>query len=87
MRQVNNDMLKNPDYITKSKITRGELNKMGIPKSVSVKQVKEDFDKVPIYKIELVGNPYNEFQQKHVKFVPKQALYREIIYGYYRKKK
>lgn len=87
MRETNNDILKNPRYLTKSKITRKELNKMGIPKSVSLKQAREDFDNCPVSSIELVGNPYNENQQRHVKVVSKQALYRQIIYGYSRKKK
>ena len=86
MRQVNNEILKNPRYITKSKITRAELNKMGIPKSVTVKEAKQSFECCRIHSIEVIGNPYNEYQQKHIKFVPKQALYREIIKGFPRKR-
>ena len=86
MKKLNNDILKNPRYITKSKITRAELNKMHVPKSISVKQAKEDFDNCQTHAWCVTGNPYNENQQKHVRVVSKQALYREIIKGCSRKR-
>ena len=86
MRKVNNDITKNPRYITKSKITRKVLNEMYIPKTVTISEAKKAFDDCPIHNWEVVGNPYNENYQRHVKFVSKQALYREIIYGYYHKR-
>jgi len=86
VRQVNNDISKNPRYITRSKISRAELNKMGIPRNVSVDEAQKAFDDCPHYSWEVLGNPYNENRQRHVKFVSKQALYREIIKGFYHKK-
>ena len=86
MRQVNTEISKNPRYITKSKISRKVLNEMCIPKSVTVEDAKRAFDSCPIHRWEVVGNPYNENYQRYTNFVSKQALYREIIYGFYHKK-
>ena len=76
----------NPKYISKSKINRNELNKMGIPKYISVQEVKDNFDCLEPH-IEKVGNPYNEHQQRHTKFVSKHELSKYTIKGYTRQHK
>ncbi len=69
-----------PNHITKSNITRDLLNKMHIPKHISVKHAKECFDKCELtQRSVVVGNPYNKYQQKHIKIVSKNELYRKII--------
>jgi len=76
---LTNDEIKNsPDYITKSKITRAECDKMGIPKNMPVSEVKDAFDDIEGRRVK-TGNPYNENQQRHTKFVSKLALYRSIF--------
>ena len=39
------------------------------------------------FKNVLVGNPYNKKMQRHTRYVYDYALYRQIIFGYSRKKK
>ena len=84
---VDNDIIKHGTYITKNKITRKELNKMYIPKDISVKEARAEFEKSPYGFTAKVGNPYNENQQKHIRVVSKQGLYDWIIKGTIRYKK
>lgn len=80
MRQVNNEILKNPNYVTKSKITRAKLNSMCIPKFVSIAEAKDAFDSC-FGEIIPTGNPYNENFQRHTKIVSTFELYNEIVKG------
>ena len=84
---VDNDIIKLRAYITKNKLTRKELNKMHIPKNISVKEAREEFETCPYGFTAKVGNPYNENQQKHIRVVSKQGLYDWIIKGTSRYKK
>lgn len=68
----------NPDYITRSKITRAECDRIGIPKEVSLKDIVKAFDDIP-GEVVTTGNPYNQNQQRHTKFVHKFELYRKTI--------
>ncbi len=67
-----------PDYITRSKITRTECNKMGIPSHVPVDEVKAAFDDI-VPRVVVTGSPYNKNQQRHTCFVSKYQLYRKVI--------
>lgn len=82
MEKLNNEILKDSRYITKSKITRDTLKRMGIPNTVSIKEAKEAFDDCPKASWELVGSPYDKTKQKHVRVVSKHALYKSIIRGF-----
>ena len=80
MTKLNNDILKNPRYITKSKISRRELNKMHIPKSITIQEAKGAFDNC-FGELVKTGIPYNENFQRHTKVVSKFELYNEIVKG------
>jgi len=80
MPAYNEDISRNPNYTTKSKINRKMLRQMKIPDFVSVKQAKEDFDSCH-GEIHKVGMPYDKNKQRHTKFVSKFELYRKIIKG------
>lgn len=57
--KTDEDIKNSPDYITRSKITRTECNKMGIPSYVPVDEVKAAFDELDGKRIK-TGNPYNQ---------------------------
>ena len=74
------DLSKNSNYITKSKISRSELDKMGFPKYISVSEVRDNFDMLNGVG-QKTGNPYNYKQQRYTKFVHKKELYDLTIKG------
>ena len=80
MSELNNEINKNSNYTSKSKINRKMLREMHIPDFISIEQAKKDFDACvgDIYKI---GMPYDENKQRHTKFVSKYELYQKIIKG------
>lgn len=69
------------NYLSKSKITRAELDKMSIPSYISVDEAKQCFDELEPDGQEKTGNPYNYQQQRMTKFVRKENLYNKIIKG------
>ena len=77
--------LKNPykdneNYVTKQDIrnmSKSKLKRFGFS-SVSKKEILETFDKCD-YKMGVTGNPYNQYQQKHTKYVNLLELYRKIF--------
>lgn len=74
------DYSKDKNYISKSKISRTELDKMHIPKHISVQEVKTNFDMID-GEHQKVGNPYNYQQQRYTKYVYKKELYDLTIKG------
>lgn len=86
MAKVDNSITIDKNYITKSKINRNYLRSIHIPDSVSIEEAKKCFDECE-FKNVLVGNPYNKKMQRHTRYVYDYALYRQIIFGYSRKKK
>lgn len=67
-------------YICKSEITRSALDKMGIPASITVEQVKTDFDQLEGVYISR-GSPYDPNKRRATKYVLKFALYSYVIKG------
>ena len=87
MRKVENDIRKNPRFILKSDINKGTLKELGLTGMVSVSQLKKEFVDCPYGFTTMMGNPYNENQQKHVKVVDKQGLRDWVIKGDIRRNK
>ena len=81
MTEFNNDITKNPNYITKSKIDGKFIKSLNLPKGINVKFVKECFENAP-FKYVKTGNPYNEYMQRHTKVVSKKDLQYEIFKEY-----
>lgn len=86
MCEFDNNISKNSDYISKSKINRKVLREMHIPDCVTVKSAKKDFNSCE-GKTCKVGSPYDKSRQRRTKFVSKYELYHEIIKGRSSRKK
>ena len=74
------NLINDSNYITKSKINKNTLKELHLLGKVSVNDLKIAFDECK-GQTGIVGNPYMESQQKHVKFVSKYELYRRVIKG------
>lgn len=75
-----NSVTNSKDYISKSKITRKELDKMSIPQYITVEEAKKCFDECQ-GRFVVTGNENNVYQQRHTKIVHRLALYKQIIKG------
>lgn len=78
-----NELLRDRRYITKNKINSQLKNEYPFLKDIPLKDIKEIFDDCEI-KVCKVGNPYNKYQQMHVKFVDKEELAQRVFRDYSR---
>lgn len=81
MNEVNNDILKNSNYVSKSKIDVNMFGKKKLPKGINKKFIQNCFDNLQ-GKLVKTGNPFNTSQQRLTKVVSKKDLYYEVFKEY-----
>ena len=85
MYSVKNKYQNNQNYVSKSAITKSWLIKNNFPKSVSIKEVKENFNNAKPFWGK-VGLSFDNSKQKHIKYVQTKELYNLVVKGFNRNK-
>ncbi|MBQ3158764.1 MAG: hypothetical protein IJB98_03630 [Clostridia bacterium] len=71
--RFDNNISRNPNYTNKSNITRKQLDKWKVPKSITVKQVQTAFDKCKKETV-ITGVDFNTGRQRHTNYVEVRTL-------------
>lgn len=76
MTEFNNDIFKDPNYVSRSKI-HTKMFGFPLPKDIDKKFIQRCFDNLDGIIVK-TGNPFNPSQQRHTKVVRKNELYGEV---------